>query len=239
MAAGTRYCRPKVTTRYGPSVLFTINLGTSSSTSSSECPRISTYALQQCHNRRRLGSYQYETRAFTSRLQGDVYNHAFLHVATRLITTTTTTTMQLQGKSFDGSSTLGSASHELEAIAGSARWITEYQPIQYAERRIIETLLFILWGFDICCAVAGQFGTYTAGMGGYLHVALFVARNENPLLVTLFQHVSTPTFWIGPLEFTYLGNFISDRRFYVTLGDFHARDGLPNRYGWVGHRLTV
>ena len=61
-------------------------------------------------------------------------------------------------------------------------------------------------------------------MGGYLHVALFVARNENPLLVTLFQHVSTPTFWIGPLEFTYLGNFISDRRFYnVTLGDSSMR----------------
>ena len=57
-------------------------------------------------------------------------------------------------------------------------------------------------------------------VSGYLHVALFIARTENPLLVSLFQLVNTPTFWIGPLEFTYMGNIVSDRRFYtVTLGD--------------------
>jgi hypothetical protein len=129
--------------------------------------------------------------------------------------------MLLQGKSFDGSSTLGAASRHLEAIAGSARWITEYQPIPYAGRRLIETLLYVLWGYDICCAIAGHFGTHTAGMSsGYLHVALFIARSEHPLLVSLFQLVSTPTFSIGPLEFTHMGNILSDRRFYtVALGD--------------------
>jgi hypothetical protein len=129
--------------------------------------------------------------------------------------------MLLQGKAFDGSSSLGAASHRLEAIAGSARWMTEYEPVTYAGRRLIETLLNILWGHDICCAISGLLGTYTAGMSSsYLHVALFIARSEHPLLVCLFQLAHTPTFSIGPLEFTHMGNIMSDQRFYtVTLGD--------------------
>jgi hypothetical protein len=103
--------------------------------------------------------------------------------------------MLLQGKAFDGSSSLGAVSHHLEAIAGSARWMTEYEPVPYAGRRRIETLLYILWGHDICCAISGLFGSHTAGMSSsYLHVALFIARVDHPLLVSLFQIVSTPHF---------------------------------------------
>jgi hypothetical protein len=90
--------------------------------------------------------------------------------------------MLLQGRSFDGSSSLGAASCHLEAIAGSARWITVYQPVPYAGRRLIETLLNILWGHDICCAIAGQFGTYTAGISSsYLHVAVYRAFRTSSL----------------------------------------------------------
>jgi hypothetical protein len=103
--------------------------------------------------------------------------------------------------------------------------MTEYQPIPYAGRRLIETLLYILWGHDICCAISGHFGTHTAGMSsGYLHVALFIARVEHPLLVSLFQLANTPAFSIGPLEFTLMGNIISYGRLYtVTLGDTSLR----------------
>ena len=128
--------------------------------------------------------------------------------------------MQLQDKSFDGSSTLGDASRDLEAIAGSAQWTTENQPIPYAERRLIETLQFILCGHDICYAVAWQFGSYTAGMGsGYLHVALFIARTEKSSFgqsppTREYPHILDRTFRI------HMGNIISDWRFYtVTLGD--------------------
>ena len=129
--------------------------------------------------------------------------------------------MHLQGKSFNGSCALWAATRDLEAIAGLARWIPEYQPIPYAERRFIETLVFILCGHDICCAVSGKFGTYTAGMGSrYLHVALFIAITENPHFVSLLQIVPTPTFRIRPFEFKSMGNIFTDRHFYtVTLGD--------------------
>ena len=143
--------------------------------------------------------------------------HTFLHIKPRIITTHRASSevcfhvatapgkatyyydMLLQGRAFDGSFILLTASRDVEAIAGLPWWINEFQPITYAERRFIEHLLFILCGHDTCYAVWGKFGGYTAGINStFTIVPMFIAKTENPRLVSLLQLVPNATFLIGP-----------------------------------------
>ena len=84
--------------------------------------------------------------------------------------------MKPQGKAFDGACLMWDAHRTLKAVAGSAWWINEYQPIAYADRYLVEYLLCVLCEHDLCSAAAGAFACYTAGMaGGSRPVSLFVA----------------------------------------------------------------
>ena len=58
------------------------------------------------------------------------------------------------------------AHRTLEAVAGSAWWFDEFQPIEYAERYLDEYLLCVLCEHDLCCDFTGAFACYTAGLIG-------------------------------------------------------------------------
>jgi hypothetical protein len=116
------------------------------------------------------------------------------------------------------------AHRALEAVAGLAWWHNEYQPIDYAERYLVEYLLCVLYEYDLCCAVAGAFACYTAGViEGSRPVSLFVAACDNVFLLDLFQARPTPTFYIGPFTFTLVQRIHIDYlefSYLVTLGDW-------------------
>jgi hypothetical protein len=108
--------------------------------------------------------------------------------------------MRPQGKAFDGACSMWGAYRDLEAIAGLVWWIDEYQPIDYAERYLVEYVLYVLCGHDLCC---GTFVRYTTGIiRGSRPVSLFVADCENVHLLNLFQARPTPIFIIGLFTFT-------------------------------------
>ena len=131
--------------------------------------------------------------------------------------------MRPQGKAFDSSCSMWDALVTLEEVAGSAWWIHEYQPVDYAERYLVEYLLCVLCEHDLCCAVGGPFGCYAAGVIGRSHlVPLFVAACDNVFLLDLFQTRSTPTFYIGPFTFTLVQRIhihYLEFSYLVTLGD--------------------
>jgi hypothetical protein len=130
--------------------------------------------------------------------------------------------MRPQGKPFDGVSAMWDAHQALEAVAGWAWWIAEYRPIDYAERYLVEYLLCVLWEHDLCCAVAGSFPCYTAGMKDSRPVSLFVVACDNVFLLDLFQTRPTAFFYLGPFRFTLVQRIyiaFLEFAYLVTLGD--------------------
>jgi len=52
---------------------------------------------------------------------------------------------------------------DIQAKAGNATLIPEFQPTKRPERRFVESLPSLFHYFGMCCAVVGDFGTYIAG----------------------------------------------------------------------------
>jgi hypothetical protein len=129
--------------------------------------------------------------------------------------------MKLQGRAFDGTCSMWHAYRDLEALAGSAWWIHEYDPVDYDERDLVEYLLWVLCGYDLCCAVGGAFTCYTAEMiSDFRFVSLFAVACENVHLLNLIQARPNPIFNIGPFTFELVQRDENlEFSYIVTLGD--------------------
>ena len=72
--------------------------------------------------------------------------------------------MKLMGHAFDGSQAFYFADWRLQITAGSARWFSEFSPINFVALRFMFQLLKRSLCHDICCHVGGSFPTYLAGV---------------------------------------------------------------------------
>jgi len=59
--------------------------------------------------------------------------------------------------------TLTDTHMDIQAKAGNATLIPEFQPTEWPERHFIESLLWLFHYFGMCCAVVGDIATYIAG----------------------------------------------------------------------------
>ena len=108
--------------------------------------------------------------------------------------------MKINGRNFDGSSTLLESNRSLRSLAGNISGFTEFQPIPCPKRDIFELLLLKLFQLNICCHLSGSFVTWTAGVfHSYMAATLYVAVTDIPIVNIIFQK--------GPIE---IGHFSLD-----------------------------
>jgi hypothetical protein len=67
------------------------------------------------------------------------------------------------GLELSGDTTLTDTHNVIQAKAGKATLIPEFQPTEWPKRRFIESLPWLFHYFGLCCAVVSDFATYVAG----------------------------------------------------------------------------
>jgi hypothetical protein len=98
--------------------------------------------------------------------------------------------MLINGKRFDGSTALVDTNRRLRALVGPAtNHYTEFQPISYRGREVMEQVLMFLFRHDFCCFVSGTFSTFLAAVfSSYRAITLFIALDyDSPLQTIPFQ----------------------------------------------------
>jgi hypothetical protein len=95
--------------------------------------------------------------------------------------------MKLLGVDFDGSCTLHTAHHHVQSVAGTATWLSDYVPIRYETRHIIERLLSEFFDFDICCRISGPFPAYAAGKIPLSGLLFCAEITSSPIMDPLLQ----------------------------------------------------
>jgi hypothetical protein len=97
--------------------------------------------------------------------------------------------MLINERRFDGSTALVDTNRRLRELAGPAiDHYTEFLPISYRSREIMELLAF-LFRHEICCFLSGTFMTLLAGsFGSYRAITLYIALDyHSPIQNILYQ----------------------------------------------------
>jgi hypothetical protein len=103
--------------------------------------------------------------------------------------------MLINERRFDGSTALVDTNRRLRELAGPAiDHYTEFLPISYRGREIMEQLLAFLFRNEICCFLSGTFMTFLAGVfGSYRAITLYIALDyDSPIQNFLFQRGQEP-----------------------------------------------
>jgi hypothetical protein len=83
--------------------------------------------------------------------------------------------MLVGGKRFDGSMSFFVTNRRLRSIAAPVDRFTEFHPVSFPERIIMEVFLYILFKHNMCCYLTGSFVNYAAGMFHVLPQAYFTS----------------------------------------------------------------
>jgi len=133
--------------------------------------------------------------------------------------------MLVNGRWFDGSSSLLECYRRLQELAGNASWIPTYEPQPFHERAYIYRLLRGLHRHRLCCFLTGTFTMFTAGLlHSFPTATIFVALVEAPILALIFRRGLNPTnvFFIAGFKFVFEGIADGELEIYfytVTLGE--------------------
>jgi hypothetical protein len=98
--------------------------------------------------------------------------------------------MLINGRMFDGSTALVDTNRRLRALVGPAiDHYTEFPPISYRGREVMERVLVFFFRHGFCCFVSGTFSSFLAGVfNSYRAITLFIAFDyDSPLQNILFQ----------------------------------------------------
>jgi hypothetical protein len=90
--------------------------------------------------------------------------------------------MRLDGRPYAGTSKLTDIHDAVCAEVGNATWVSELFPaVDLPHRHFLEALLWVFHSAGMCCAVAGEYATYMAGVfPNSNNITIYVAY---PLLI--------------------------------------------------------
>jgi len=136
--------------------------------------------------------------------------------------------MRPQGKVFDGSSSLFESQRLLKNTIGNAICLTQFTPANLDHLIFVRLLLETFCTLGICCALAGLYPAYIAGMLSSFYKErfcichLYVAKYSSAILDPLFR--KTRTFKIEPFGFRLIyereyENFQDYSTYEITHGD--------------------
>lgn len=117
------------------------------------------------------------------------------------------------GLTFDGATSHTDVHDSVQAQAGTATWVPEFDPVVEGRCKFIaEALLWLLHSFGLCGAIAGEFASYMAGklasqpevLGKYV---AYHAQMESPDINILLQRQRALLFSLGFLNFQFEERF--------------------------------
>jgi hypothetical protein len=110
------------------------------------------------------------------------------------------------GKSFNGATSLTDAHDIIQWHGCNATFVNEYQPNERCNWKMFaEVLLWLMYSFDLCCAIAGDTALYKAGMLGETHefLTIYIAYHEETLstlarmfLVSVYRSLFHRVCWL-------------------------------------------
>jgi hypothetical protein len=96
--------------------------------------------------------------------------------------------MLVVGKPFDSYTTYLTTYRKLRSVAGIASWFTEFQPIRFPAREIIQLLMLEFFRNHLCCFMSGSFVSFMAGiLYSFKGVTIHFVLTDSPIVRLIFQ----------------------------------------------------
>jgi hypothetical protein len=96
--------------------------------------------------------------------------------------------MLVHGKLFDSSTAFLTTYRELRTVAGIASWFTEFRPIRFPAREIIQLFMLEFFRNHLCCFMSGSFVCFLAGILHSLKaVTMHFVLTDSPIVRLIFQ----------------------------------------------------
>ena len=115
--------------------------------------------------------------------------------------------MRPRGICFNGSDSMLKIQKDLEKLAVTAVWFTEFTPVRLDHLDFVKRLLLTFCELDVCCAMINAYQAYIAGAVGLCSVGelalgvLYFAKFNSTLLDHFYLNDSY--FLVGPFSFAY------------------------------------